>query len=347
MPIVCLGLSHQSAPVETRELFALAEGALPGAVAQLVGAGAIQEAVIVSTCNRVECYAAVAEENEGRRVLEEFIAHGRIAPFFYLREVEAVTRHLFRVLCGLESMVLGETEILGQVKRAYQAAAVAGGTGRLLNPLFQRGFRVAKEVRTHTQITRGPVSVGSVAVELAQKIFGRLEPCRILILGAGEGSEQTARALLGRGARHVHVANRTGERASALAAEVNAEAMAWNDWPARIAEMDILIASTAAPGTIVAAADLQRAMRQRSERPLFVIDLAVPRDVEPAANEVEGVYLYDIDSLKAIAGSSLEVRRREMVHCEEIIERHVAELGARRERALPGESTEYVTALPS
>ncbi|HEX8311238.1 MAG TPA: glutamyl-tRNA reductase, partial [Chthoniobacteraceae bacterium] len=191
--------------------------------------------------------------------------------------------------------------------------------------LFQRAFNVAKEVRTKTNITRGSVSVGSVAVDLAERIFGKLQQCHVMILGAGETSEMTAGALKSRGVRSIFVANRSYERAAALAKAMDGKAVHFDEWQANFADVDILIGSTAAPHHVLTAAELEPIMRTRQDRPLFCIDLAVPRDIEPAVNDLEGVYLYDIDSLQAIADHSMNIRRQELVLCEEMIERHVAE----------------------
>lgn len=326
--ILCLGLSHQSAPVDVRERFAVPEADLRSALADLTARPGIAEAVIVSTCNRVEYYAAADDVDAARCALLTFaqersgVVPSIPDPFYALEGTRAIT-HLFRVVSGLESMVIGETEILGQVKKAYAAAAAAGSTSRHMNKLFQRSFNVAKEVRSHTSITRGPVSVGSVAVELAEKIFGRLDTCHAMILGAGETSELTARSLLSRGVKSIFVANRTYDRAAALAAQMGGEAIRFEDCEKRYHEIDILISSTAAPHVIVTQAKLAPVMSAREGRPLFVIDLAVPRDVEPAVNDLEGAYLYDIDSLQSIARQGMEARRHEISHCQEHIDSHV------------------------
>ena len=330
MEILCLGLSHRTAPVELRERFAVSEGALPGAVQRLASTAGLGEAVIVSTCNRVELYVAAEESARGIRAAEAFVAAEfgvETAPdgaFFRLPTREAL-RHLFRVVSGLDSMVLGETEILGQVKKAYSSAQTAQATGRHLNKLFQRAFNVAKEVRTKTNITRGSVSVGSVAVELAEKIFGRLSECRVMILGAGEMSELTAGALKARGVRTIFVANRSYERAAALAESMGGRAVHFDRWQEEFDGVDILIGSTAAPHPVLTAAQLRPIMRSRMDRPLFCIDLAVPRDIEPGVNALEGVYLYDIDSLQAIAEHSMSIRRQDLQVCEQMIEKHVDE----------------------
>ena len=224
---------------------------------------------------------------------------------------------------GLDSMVIGETEILGQVKRAYSVACEAGAATRPLHKLFQHAFRVAKSVRTETQITSGPTSVGSVAVELASKIFGSLEGRRVMILGAGEISERTARSLQSRGVKSMIVSNRTYERAATLAAEIGGMALHFDHWEKAVADIDILISSTNAPCTLLTPKKLAPLMRLRRGAPLFVIDLAVPRDADPAINDLDGVFLYDIDSLEQIASQSLDIRRQEVTRCESMIDDHV------------------------
>jgi glutamyl-tRNA reductase len=329
MDVLCFGLSHKTAPVEVRERFAVGDLHLGEAAAQLAHAPGIGEAVIVSTCNRVEYYVAAEERTRGMQsVVDAVHARSGAEPpggaFVGLHGMESV-RHLFRVASGLESMVLGETEILGQVKKAYQAAQEAGATSRTLNKLFQRAFNVAKEVRTRTSITRGAVSVGSVAVELAEKIFGNLATCHVMVLGAGETAEMTAKALQSRGAKAIFVSNRTYERASALAQMLGGRAIHFEEWEKEFDNLDIIVGSTGAPHAVVTTAKLVPLMRRRPDRPLFCIDLAVPRDFEPAVNEIEGVYLYDIDALQGIAEQGMEVRRQELSRCEEMIERHVRE----------------------
>lgn len=328
MQILCLGLSHHSAPIEVRERFAIPEGELHAAAAQLANSQGVSEAVIVSTCNRVEYYVAAEDAAAGFAAVASFIAargSAAIGSAFLEMPTAKSIRHLFRVACGLESMVLGETEILGQIKKAYAGATAAGATSRHLNKLFQRTFNVAKEIRTKTNITRGSVSVGSVAVDLAERIFGQLKQCHVMILGAGETSEMTAGALRARGVSSIFVANRSHARAVALAEAMQGKAIHFDAWQENFREIDILIGSTAAPHHVLTAEKLAPIMRTRQDRPLFCIDLAVPRDIEPAVNTLEGVYLYDIDSLQAIATRSMDIRRQELVICEAMIERHVSE----------------------
>ncbi|WP_272941130.1 glutamyl-tRNA reductase [Chthoniobacter flavus] len=297
---------------------------------QLLGSEGVSEVVVVSTCNRVEFYVAAEQAAQGFGAVNEFLTTRLAEPpgsaFFQLPTAAAV-RHLFRVVSGLDSMVLGETEILGQVKKAYAAASAGKTTAKHLNKFFQRAFNVAKDVRTNTNITRGSVSVGSAAVELAEKIFGKLSTCHVMILGAGEMSELTAGALSARGVKSIFVANRSYDRAVTLAEKMKGKAIHFEDWPREFHDVDILIGSTAAPHHVLTAAQLGPIMRTRPDRPLFCIDLAVPRDIEPAVNDIEGVYLYDIDALQARADQSMNVRKQELVICEQMIERHAVEFG--------------------
>ena len=331
MDVLCFGLSHKTAHVDVRERFAVGEAHLGEIATQLAQTAPLREAVVISTCNRVEYYAAADDSAEGLESVAQFVskragAAAQEPAFIRLCGLDGI-RHLFRVVSGIESMVLGETEILGQVKKSYQAAHSAGATSRNLNKLFQRAFNVAKEVRTKTSITRGPVSVGSVAVDLAEKIFGRLGSCNVMVLGAGETAEMTAKALQSRGAKAIFVSNRTHDRAVALAEMLGGKAIHFDEWHREFESLDIIVGSTGAPHAVVTAAKIAPLMNRRADRPLFCIDLAVPRDFEAAVNELEGVYLYDIDALQGIAEQGMEVRRQELVRCEEMIERHVNEFG--------------------
>jgi glutamyl-tRNA reductase len=245
--------------------------------------------------------------------------------------------HLFRVASGIDSMVVGETEILGQVKKAYEAAHSSGTAGSILHRLFQRAFRVAKQVRTHTEITRGSVSVGSVAVELAGRIFGELKQRKVLLLGAGEMSERTARALVSRGVSDLRVSNRSPERARELATVVGGQVVAFESWMQQCAEVDILISSTSSETHLVHPENLHPILRERIDRPLFIIDIAVPRDVHPDVNQLEGVFLYDIDSLQSVADQSLVARRQKIASADSIINEHVQDFWKRffRDNPLP------------
>jgi glutamyl-tRNA reductase len=327
MPVFCVGLSHHTAPVDVRERFAFAEAQVPDALARLVDSGLAGEAVILSTCNRVELYA-VAGPGAGP-ALREFFAAGRgpAAPgeLFVLGEPHSV-EHLFRVAGGLDSMVLGETEILGQVKLAYALALRHGRTGGRLNRLFQRAFHVAKQLRTETHIQRGAVSVASVAVELAEKIFESLAGREVMVLGAGDTSEKAARALLSRGARSVIVSNRSYDRAAALARELGGRAVHFADWAAEFPRVDIIVSSTAARHYVLDAARLAPLLGARHQRPLLLVDIAVPRDIDPAVARLDDVFLYNIDDLQALADEHLARRRGELARCERIIRDKAAAL---------------------
>jgi glutamyl-tRNA reductase len=322
--ILCAGINHRTAHLELREHFAVREEEMAPLLRRLREIDGVSGAVMLSTCNRVELYASGICTKRALDGFRSILAEraGLEAPLYHHETPQAV-RHLFRVASGLDSMVLGETEILGQVKKAYSIAAEAGAATRSLHKLFQHAFRVAKSVRSQTQITSGPTSVGSVAVELTEKIFGSLENLRVMILGAGEISERTARSLQSRGVRSVIVCNRTYERAAALAAEIGGMAMHFDHWEKAVADVDILISSTNAPDAFLTSAKIAPLLKLRRGTPLFVIDLAVPRDADPAINDLDGVFLYDIDSLEQIAEQSLTIRRQEVIRCESLIDEHV------------------------
>jgi glutamyl-tRNA reductase len=325
MPLVVIGLSHHSSPVVVRERFAFAEARVPVALQSLRDSGIADEAVILSTCNRVEIYAVTPlEPPHAFNALQQFLVncHDYRDPLtdeiYTLSEPQSL-QHLFKVACGLDSMVLGETEILGQLKKAYDLALKNGHTGGRLNKAFQRAFHVAKHIRTETNIQRGSVSVGSVAVELAEKIFSQLSDRDVLIIGAGDTSEKTARALLSRGAHSILVTNRSPEKAVALAAELGGRAVPFEDWSGEFAHIDIVISSTSAPHYILDRVKLEPLMKLRRNRSLLLIDIAVPRDIEPEVNFLDNVYLYNIDDLQAIADDYLKQRQEEVARCEKII----------------------------
>ena len=325
MNLFCVGLSHHTANVAKLERFADSASA-----ESIVREAGCTEALLLTTCNRVEVYAV-----SQRRISTGEIARCLMrkidtdphdyAPPFYRYEAEKCVLHLFRVASALDSMVVGESEILGQAKRAYESARKSGAVGPCLHRLFQRAFRVAKQVRTHTDIARGAVSVGSVAVDLAQRIFGKLSDCRVLVLGAGETSERTARALISRGARDLRVSNRSMDRARELAHAVGGRAVPFDDWPAQCREIDILITSTSSETPLLTRDKLAPMLRERMDRSLFIIDIAVPRDVDPTVNEMQGVYLYDIDSIRSVAEQSLALRREQVAAAEAIIAEHVTD----------------------
>ena len=335
MPIIVLGLSHHSSPVSVRERFAFAEARVPAALQSLRDSGVADEAVILSTCNRVEIYAATQlEPARAFTALRQFLitCHDYRDPLtdeIYAWGEPQSVHHLFRVACGLDSMVLGETEILGQLKKAYDLALQNGHTGGRLNKAFQRAFNVAKHIRTETNIQRGSVSVGSVAVELAEKIFSRLSDRDVLVIGAGDTSEKTARALLSRGARSIIVSNRSHDKAVALAEALGGRAVSFENWADEFANIDIVVSSTSAPHYVLDRVKLEPLMKLRRNRPLLLIDIAVPRDIEPEVNFLDNVYLYNIDDLQAIAADYLKQRQEEIARCEQIIRQKAeAVLGA-------------------
>ena len=331
MELLCLGLNHKTAPVEVRERFAVGQGRLGETASELRSLTGVTEAVVVSTCNRTEFYLAASAAGETLELLEIHLTektelHGIAAPHFYRMEKFAAARHLCRVVSGLDSMMLGETEIFGQVKQSYQAALDAGTTAGVLNRLFQRAFGIGKKVRTDTSIQEGSTSVGNVAVDLAEKIFGHLKDSEVMILGAGEMSRITAQSLVSRGARSIFVSNRSFDRAEELATEMGGSAVRFDDWQRVLERVDIVISSTGSPHAIVRRDHVEQARRARKYRPLFFIDIAVPRDIDPAVGEIEEVYLYDIDTLEQLADAARAKRLKQIEQCERIIDAELAKL---------------------
>jgi glutamyl-tRNA reductase len=331
MELLCLGLNHKTAPVEVRERFAVGSAKLGETASELLSLTGVTEVVVISTCNRTEFYLAANTARETLELLERHLAektelHGVASPHFYRMEKSAAARHLCRVVSGLDSMMLGETEIFGQVKHSYQAALDAGTTAGVLNRLFQRAFGIGKKVRTETSIQEGSTSVGNVAVDLAEKIFGHLKDSEVMILGAGEMSRITAQSLVSRGARSIFVTNRSFDRAEQLATEMNGCAVRFDERLDVLQRVDIVIASTGAPHAIIRKEDVEQVRRARKFRPLFFIDIAVPRDIDPAVGEIEEVYLYDIDALEQIADEARSRRQRQIEECERIIEAELAKL---------------------
>lgn len=324
--LLCLGLSYARTPVEVRERVAVPGKDLPDAVKALTQLEDIDEAVIVSTCNRMEIYASSPSPSTAAAHVDAWLRdrfHLGSEIEFFQHQREDAARHLFAVASGLDSMVLGETEIFGQIKDAYAAAHAAGTTSRELNKLFQESFRVGKAVRNNTSIQRGSTSVGSVAVELAEKIFGDLRDSQVMLLGAGDMSRRCAQSLQSRGAKGIIVSNRSHDRAVELAAEMNGTAITFEEWPAQTAHVDVIISSTAAPHTVIHPEQVLPALRRRRGRPLFIIDIAVPRDVDPLVHDIEGVYLYDIDALEALASETRQRRENEITRCLAIIEENI------------------------
>lgn len=319
-----IGATHHTAPLEVRERLSLDAAAEAELGAELARLGGLHEFALLSTCNRVEFYGVAAEAGAAGRVQAAFCARQRFAPAEFekfrlsLSGRDAV-QHLLEVSAGLDSQMLGETEIFGQVKAAYAAAQARGAAGPLLNRIFQKAFQAAKHVRSHTAISAGQVSVANVAVDLALNIFGDLAEARILVLGAGEIGEKTARAFQSRGAATLTVTNRGGERAQELAALLGAAALPFEDREARLAEFDVVVCSTAAPHAVLSRAAVEAAMRRRPTRPLFCIDLAMPRDVEPSVADLDNVFRYDLDDLARIADRNRSAREAELVRCRALL----------------------------
>ncbi len=325
MELVCFGLNHRSAPVEVRERFAVPPVRLGEKARELTEAAGIEESVVLSTCNRTEFYLAGNSADEVIAGLRGAIDLGVEDCWYEMRRAEAA-RHLCRVAGGLDSMVLGETEIFGQVKDAYRRAHAAGATSGVLNRLFQRAFSVGKKIRTETAIQEGATSVAGTAVELAEKIFGKLKGCRVIVIGAGEMSRQTAQALVSRGASTVFVTNRSFERAEELANDMGGRAVRYDDWQATLAGVDVVISSTAAPHAVVKRFHVEAVRRVRKFRPLFFIDIAVPRDIDPEVAQIEEVYLYDIDTLEQLASEARGRRERQIEECGRIIDEELEKL---------------------
>lgn len=336
MKWACLGLNYRTAPVEIRELFAVSNYRVPEMGASLLRLPGVRGTVILSTCNRMEVYLSMDKGasvvDVKRWLLDRHGLDSELDTHFYESEGMDTARHLSRVLSGLDSMVLGETEILGQVKKSYSLAMETGLTDGFLNRLFQRSFAVGKRVRTCTTINQGSTSIGSVAVDLAEEIFGSLSQTKVLILGAGEMSRVTAQALQSRGASGIFVTNRTYDRAVELADMMGGEAIRYDCWAEYLKKVDIVIASTAAPHYIVKPEDISALRAARKYRSLFLIDISVPRNVDPAVTEIDEVYLYDIDTLRALADSAREQRKKAIEDCEAIIEKEVTVMMKKMER---------------
>lgn len=325
MELVCLGLNHRSAPVEVRERFAVVAARLGERAAEIRELPGIEESVVISTCNRTEFYLAGDCGDAAIRSLRTVLGEGTDVHWYEKRRIEAA-RHLCEVASGLDSMVLGETEIFGQIKDAYRLAHAAGATSGVLNRLFQRAFGVGKKIRTETSIQEGATSVAGTAVELAEKIFGKLKGCRVIVIGAGEMSRQTAQALVSRGASSVFVTNRSFDRAEELAVEMGGRAVHFDEWQGVLAGVDVVISSTSAPHPVVMPFHVEAVRRVRKFRPLFLIDIAVPRDIDPAVGEIEEVYLYDIDTLEQLAADARGRRERQISDCKRIIEDELSKL---------------------
>jgi glutamyl-tRNA reductase len=329
MTILALGINHKTAPVDIRERVTFGPDIIAGALRSLKEHPAVEEAVILSTCNRTEAYCCLSEEDH--EPLADWLGqfHGiesdRLTPYLYSHFGADAIKHLLRVSCGLDSLVLGEPQILGQVKTAFQIASDAGATGKLLSRLFQHAFSAAKQIRTDTAIGNSPVSVAFAAVSLAKQIFSDLSEQTALLIGAGETVELAARHLSQNGIGRVIVANRTVEKAHTLAAQFDGFAIALTELSSHLAEADIVISSTASPLPVLGKGTVESALKERRHRPIFMVDIAVPRDIEPEVADLSDIYLYTVDDLDEVIQENMRSREEAAEQAEEIIEHYVGD----------------------
>ena len=327
--IIIIGLNHRTAPVEVRERLAFPSETIGHALRGLLERQSLREGVILSTCNRVEVCALASEGYQGTADVKEFLAgyHGiplaELNGYLYHYEGDEAVRHLFRVASSLDSMVLGEPQILGQVKDAYGFASEFRSIGPILDKFFAKTFSVAKRVRTETKVATSAVSVSYAAVELARKIFGDLSEQTVMLIGAGEMCELAARHLISAGVKGILVTNRTFERAVKLAEEFGGTPIRFDELTVHLKRADIVLSSTGAPHFILRKPDVEEIIRIRKNRPMFFIDMAVPRDIDPDANQIDNVYVYDIDDLNNVIETNLEERQREARKAEQLVTEEV------------------------
>ena len=324
MSLITLGINHKTAPLELRERLAFTPQSLPEALLSLKKLRHIEEASILSTCNRTEIYCVTSEDND-QAIIQWFsqfhgVDENKIKEHLYLHAHEETVRHAMEVACGLDSMILGEPQIAGQMKDAYALANENGTIGQLLGKLYQRAFAVSKQVRTDTDIGSSPVSVAFAAVSLARQIFGDLKQTTVLLVGAGETIELTTRHLHAQGVKKIIIANRSVERAQKLADEFNGEAISLQHIGTHLHRCDIVIASTASPLPIIGKGTVERALKQRKREPIFMVDLAVPRDIEPEINDLDDIYLYSVDDLQSVIEENMENRQQAALQAHEIID---------------------------
>ena len=339
MGIIVVGLSHKSAPIEVREKLNFPESTLPDALRKLMTYEGVRESLIMSTCNRVEIYASVQDTDKGIDRIKQFISdyHGlsreALEQSLYVYPDAQGVRHTFRVASSLDSMVVGEAQILGQLKDAFDIALKTKTTSTIMNKLNKKAISVAKRVRTETRLAEGAVSISSAAVELAKKIFGDLVGKTVMLLGAGEMAELAAQHLLGNGVKNIMVANRTFERAEELAKEFKGDAIRFEHFPDSLVMVDILICATGAPNYVVRRDMVSRALKERRHKPIFLIDISNPRNIDPDVDKVDNVYLYDIDDLQSKVDVNTEGRTKEAARAEELVNLEV-ETYLQWERAL-------------
>jgi glutamyl-tRNA reductase len=322
-----LGSTHHEAPLEVRERMALSADKATALQQELHALEQIRECLVVNTCNRVEIYGLANDPQIENTIRDHLCATNGVSR--ELLDAHSswhtnldVLQHAFEVSTGLDSQMVGETDILGQMKDAYAEARKTKCTGSVLNRLFEKSFQAAKSARTQTAITRGQVSIGNVAVDLANRIFGHLRDSRVLLIGSGDVAEKTAQSLNSRGVADITVTSRTFENAHSLAHSLGGAAIEFDDFAAQLKRFDIVISSTAAPNAILSRSTIAAALKQRPERPFFLIDLALPRDIDPSVDKLENVYLYNLDDLSAIANENLELRKAEIERARTILQAH-------------------------
>jgi glutamyl-tRNA reductase len=321
MPLYALGLNHATAPVKVREQVAFQPDTLGAALRDLIAQPSVKEAAILSTCNRTEVYFSAAEAAPVERWLESFhrVPSESLHPYVYTLAQDRAVSHAFRVASGLDSMVLGEPQILGQMKHAVRSAEAAGALGLILNRLFQRTFAVAKDVRTNTDIGSASISMAAAAVKLAERIYPSLADQHLLLIGAGEMIDLAATHFAAKHPKSITVANRTLERGEQLAARFGATAITLNELPERLAQFDMIVTSTASSLPILGKGLLERAIKSRRHTPMFIVDLAVPRDVEPEVAELDDIFLYSVDDLANIVKDNLQIRVDALTQAEAMI----------------------------
>jgi glutamyl-tRNA reductase len=331
MHVVVVGLSHKTASVEIREKLSISRKEIPSAIASLKAEDSIRECLILSTCNRVEIYVVASSEEMGAAQITKFLCRAsphlspeKLIDCLYSHGSDGAVRHLFRVASGLDSMVVGEPQILGQVKEAFDEALLSSGTGTILNKLFKKAISVAKRVRSETGISENAVSISYAAVELAKKIFRNLHDKTVMLLGAGEMAELAAGYLAQNGAREVVVSTRNYDRAVALAGQFNGRVARYDDFLKEMVHTDIVLCSTGAPHYLIRYEDVHRLIQLRKNRPVFLIDISVPRNIDPEINEIDNVYLYNIDDLESVVKANLHARQNEAEKAEEIIAEETA-----------------------
>ncbi|MFB3921189.1 MAG: glutamyl-tRNA reductase [Terriglobia bacterium] len=337
MDLLLIGISHKTAPLEVRERFAIPESRIPGALQILAGEPEVDEALIISTCNRVEFVMSLHDGEDGVAVFRRFfqktysLSYDDFAHCFYTHRNDEAVRHLFRVASGLDSMVVGEPQVLGQVKKAYSLAKEGGAARHTLDAVFSRVFNVAKRIRTETHVAEASVSVSSAAVEWAEQVFGDLHGKTVMIIGAGQMGELAARHLVSKGAATVLVSNRTYDHAVKLAEELKGLAVRFSEIWEAMKRADIVISSTGCPHAIITRADMESLMASRGNRPLFLVDIAVPRDIDPGVGEIPGCTLANIDALKEVTRHNLRQREEAGAAADRIVEEELAAFRERQE----------------